>query len=238
MGVNIAIYAAGRRELRNRIESLFVPDAIESPVANVPVARLRFNGNWDPEPWAWQRFPRAMENETRVRITPNPVDLADLKIEAAPLAVLTGVGPFTANDADVNAVRTFLQRGGILFVDSCGGQKPFADAVRSQLIAKLAPGQQLVPMSQDHSFLLEALPGMLKLAPLQTRSFTGEALGENVPQLQTMRVGAGMVIFSDLDVTSGLLGTATWGIIGYQPQTSNGLMRNAVLWSLRPPPRP
>jgi hypothetical protein len=110
--------------------------------------------------------------------------------------------------------------------------------VRSQLITKLAPGQQLVPMSQDHPLLREAAPGMLKLTPLQTRSFTGEALGENVPQLLTMRVGAGMVVFSELDITSGLLGTATWGIIGYQPQTSQGLMRNAVLWSLRPPPRP
>jgi hypothetical protein len=69
MGVNVAIYASGRRELRNRVESIFIPEPIEQPAFNVPVARLRYRGNWNPEPGAWRRFARQVEGETRIRLS-------------------------------------------------------------------------------------------------------------------------------------------------------------------------
>jgi hypothetical protein len=37
------------------------------------------------------------------------------------------------------------------------------------------------------------------------------------------------VIFSALDLSSGLLGTSTWGVLGYLPEYSEALVRNLVL---------
>ena len=40
------------------------------------------------------------------------------------------------------------------------------------------------------------------------------------------------MIFSPLDLTSGLLGTNTWGIIGYAPDYAQSLLQNIILWTL------
>jgi hypothetical protein len=238
MGVNIAIYASGRRELRNRVESIFIPEPLDKPASNVPIARLRYKGNWDPEPGGWRRFARQVEGETRIHLDVKPVDLIDLKIDTAPLAVLTGVGAFQASNDEVSALREFVRKGGVLFIDSCGGGKEFASNIRSQLLDKLNPSTPLAPMAGGHVIIQGTEPGMEKAAPLRTRAYTTEALqGAPPPPLQSMRIGDGQVIFSELDVISGLLGTSTWGIIGYQPTVSQALMRNTMLWSIKVPPR-
>ena len=42
-------------------------------------------------------------------------------------------------------------------------------------------------------------------------------------------VGKGRVIYTELDVTTGLLGTNTWGITGYSPAYAQGLLKNLIL---------
>ena len=37
---------------------------------------------------------------------------------------------------------------------------------------------------------------------------------------------------SKLDIVSGLLGTQTWGIMGYVPAWSESFMRNAIFWTM------
>ena len=43
--------------------------------------------------------------------------------------------------------------------------------------------------------------------------------------------GKTRVLFSQWDISSGLLGTNTWGIVGYAPETSETLAANMVLWA-------
>ena len=38
-------------------------------------------------------------------------------------------------------------------------------------------------------------------------------------------------MFSRLDVTTGLLGTESWGIVGYDPAYAQALVKNAILWA-------
>ena len=42
-------------------------------------------------------------------------------------------------------------------------------------------------------------------------------------------VGKGRVVFSAVDVCSGLLGTNTWGIVGYLPEYSEAVVKNLIL---------
>ena len=51
--LNVIVYAAGRREFRNRLNSIYVGEPSEAPIATVPLARLRYKGDWNPEPGAW-----------------------------------------------------------------------------------------------------------------------------------------------------------------------------------------
>jgi hypothetical protein len=48
-------------------------------------------------------------------------------------------------------------------------------------------------------------------------------------RLKTAKLGKGRVIFTSLDVTSGLLGTNSWGVTGYLPEYSEALMQNVVM---------
>jgi hypothetical protein len=61
-----------------------------------------------------------------------------------------------------------------------------------------------------------------------------EALSDGAPQLRVLDAGRGRVVISSLDLTSGLLGTNTWGIVGYDPTTCAQVMSNALLWSRTP----
>ena len=46
--------------------------------------------------------------------------------------------------------------------------------------------------------------------------------------------GKTRVVFSDYDITSGFLGTNTWGIVGYAPNSAQALGRNIILYALHP----
>jgi len=58
-----------------------------------------------------------------------------------------------------------------------------------------------------------------------------EQLRNDTPRLKFARVGKGRIVFSSVDIVSGLLGTNTWGILGYQPEYSEALVKNWVLTS-------
>jgi len=39
------------------------------------------------------------------------------------------------------------------------------------------------------------------------------------------------VIYSPLDLSTGLLNTGTWGVIGYQPESAMEIVKNVILWA-------
>ena len=43
------------------------------------------------------------------------------------------------------------------------------------------------------------------------------------------------VIVTDLDLTTGLLGAHTWGIVGYHPDYARSLVKNIILWTVDGP---
>jgi hypothetical protein len=238
MGVNVAIYGSGRRELRNRAESLVIPPSPDPVVGTVPVARVKYNGNWDPEPGAWPRFARAFERDTRIGVKLVPVNAADLKVETAPLAVMTGTEAAQLSDPDLDALRLFVHKGGVLFIDAAGGSRALAEKIRSEVLRKLVPSGAPAPLRPDHPILAGSIEGMEKALSLKARTFAVQLLGETEPPpITTIALGQGHILFSELDVTSGLLGTSTWGIVGYLPATSQAIAKNIVIWSMRPPPR-
>jgi hypothetical protein len=76
LGVNLFAYATGMADLRNRLDSTYIPAPTDKPVAQIKLAQLQYAGNWDPEPFAWQRSARWLQWETDVAL-----DIAPLKNE-------------------------------------------------------------------------------------------------------------------------------------------------------------
>ena len=231
LGTNIFLYAAGKPELRNRIDSSYVPAPATPAARRITVARLKYDGNWDPEPGAWQRFSRVLQSQSGQAIDLKPMAIEKLIAGAAPLATLTGTDAHQFTDAESKAMRAYVESGGVLLIDSCGGENAFTGAVRDQLLEKTFADALRQPLPSDHALYKDLSPGKSNPSPLRLRGFAIEHLGQLAPQVQIFKLGSGYVAFSSLDLTSGLLGTNTWGIMGYEPNSAQTFVRNLVFWA-------
>jgi hypothetical protein len=231
LGVNVFIYAAGKTNLRNKLKTPYPPEPKGTPIATAPIARLRYIGNWNPEPAAWTRFSRQFQNQTSIQLIPTTINLRELKPNGFPFAHLTGTAEVHFNDDQVKAVRDYVAAGGVLLIDSCGGSASFAQSIRGDLLQRAFPHTNLKTLPNDHPILAGTgdaeTPVTLKLRPRQS-----EILGTPTAPLEYLQQGSGLLIFSNLDLSSALLDTNTYSIAGYEPDAASDLIRNIILWTI------
>ncbi|HVS72999.1 MAG TPA: DUF4159 domain-containing protein [Phycisphaerae bacterium] len=228
-------YAASRAALRSKLEPLTVPAPKTPPVRTVRVARVKFAGNWDPEPGAWPRFSKLMANEAHTNVAIDVTDGAGIgKLAERPsLAHLAGVGKLQVTPADEAGLKDFVNSGGTLFVEAMGGDATFA-ADGQALLRKLFPQGKLAPIPRTYTLYTGAFsPDAGHIGDVEYRkSWALEHGQQTAPRLKFMTINDRMaVVFSAEDVTSGLLGTDTWGVGGYMPDSAMPIARNLVLFA-------
>ncbi len=236
VGLNVFIDAAGKGGLRNRLRPAYLPEPAVTPVGRTAVARVRYDGDWDPEPAAAGRFARAFLGETSIAVDVVDVRPEQLDIGQTPLAMLTGTGDVRLLRPQVQALHDYVAAGGVLLIDACGGSAAFAGSVRADLLPAAFPGAALADLPADHPIAAGTGPGM---APVdgRLRPFAAERAGVHREPLRSLTLGRGLVLFSPLDVTSGLLDTNAWPIDGYDPADAYGWARNALLYAVDRPGR-
>ena len=237
LGVNIFVYAAGKPDLRNRLASPILSEPIAKPKHTVDIARLRYTGAWDPEPYSFTRFSTFFFRETGWKLNATPIDLSGLTAEAKPLAHLTGTAAMTLDDKAVKRLRDYVDAGGVLFIDACGGSSAFTDSATAML-AKAFPDTKLQPLPPTHPLLHSTTPGMFDIGAPVLRPYAKQTLGQNIPPILSLKSGKGTVILCPLDISTALLGTSTYPILGYSPDYAQRLLKNAVLWTAYGRPEP
>jgi hypothetical protein len=230
LGVNLFVYAAGKGNLKNRLVSSYIPADPDRPDTTRQIARLQYPSEWDPEPYAWTRFSRFFQWETHQAIDPITVQLKDLKPGSVPMAVLTGTVRHDFTKAEQQAAQAYVSAGGVLMIDACGGQEAFVHSVQNTLLPQAFEGVSPLPIGPNHPLIRASRPHASDLSHMLLRGYASEHGGKNFPLL-SIAYGKGWVVFSRLDLTTGLLGTQTWGIRGYDPAYAEALMMNAVLWA-------
>jgi hypothetical protein len=232
LGLNLFVYAAGKQDFHNRLDNIYVAPVSLEPVQHVKIARLQYAGAWDPEPYAWTRFANVFHRRTGYALDVTPTAIRDLQPGTTPLAHLTGVYDYTFTPADVESLRNYVAAGGMLLIDPCGGPGGFERSVRDDLLARAFPGAQPQVVAPTDPLLAPIAQGMQDLSKPKFRRSAIETLGPHAGNLMELRYGRGHVVFTSLDLTSGLLGTNTWGIIGYAPDYAQSLVQNIILWTL------
>jgi hypothetical protein len=164
------------------------------------------------------------------------VKWAELTPQTAPLAHLTGTARYAPKAEEVEALRAYVEGGGVLLVDNCGGTGAFAGEMKS-VVGEAFPQSVLDPLPRNHPLLAAGEPGMADLSKPKYRPFAVARQGGR-PGLYGFRAGKGQVLLTTLDVTSGLLHSGTWGIYGYDPEYCESLVQNLVLWSHDTAPTP
>src|SRR6266700_2408913 len=111
LAANIFLYAVDKNNLANKGETYIVePDAKIKASATIDVARLSYDGNWDPEPGGWRRLNAVMHNRDSVDVKTEAVDpsrsgaLAGKKI-----AHLAGTGPCKLGQPALDAIKQFVK---------------------------------------------------------------------------------------------------------------------------------
>ena len=228
-GIDLFLYAGGKGDLRNRLQSSWIANPRIAAQATVPLARLSYAGDWDPEPLAWMRFGRWLQNETGITIEERETPMEGIDYRETPMAALTGRAAIEFTSEQTAAVRRFVESGGYLMIDSCGAHAPFNDSATAMLRAAF-PEAKLERMPRNHPLFSPGY-GRDDLTTPRVRGYVSEKMGSLAGGFYLLQSGHGAVIIGELDLTTGLLGTNTWGILGYQPGYCLSLMKNWILWS-------
>jgi hypothetical protein len=124
-----------------------------------------------------------------------------------------------------------------LLIDQTGGGGLFEQSVTDVLLAKAFPGAKPVPLDPAaHPLFRGGAPdsGMDDLSKPKLRPTDADnrpAVNGATP-ISGFAAGGGHVIYTPLDVTSGLLGTRTWGIAGLHPDYAPAFVKNLVFWTV------
>jgi hypothetical protein len=231
LGINMFVYATGRRDMRNRLDSNLINPIAGNPSLTIKIARISYGGNWDPEPYAWTRFSRAFRRDTGYALDVQSVSLRDLDVTQTPFAHLTGTAPYTASADEVSALKKYVESGGVLLVDVTGGSGGFDESFHT-LLAAAFPNGSPSSLGPRHPLLRAGPPGMEDLTHPHLRPYTVEKLGNTGGNIDIFTAGKGHVLYTSLDLTSGLLNTGTWGILGYESSYAQNLIKNVLLWTV------
>ena len=244
IAANVFMYVTDKgTSLRRRGTSLWPARATEKPARTLALARLKYEGNCDPEPLAYERFARLMGKhaQTGVKVLA-AMPISDLPGSGAKLAVLTGTGKFTLSAPQIKAIKTFVAAGGTLFIDAAGGERPgaktgFTESVKTVLGAAFPATRLKVLLPASPLYAQEKME--IKTVTWR-RSTLVAMMGGKKPMLRAIIVdGRPAVIFSSHDLTAGLLGCPNAGIYGYHgggvkdPGTAFRLMRNIIMYAYK-----
>lgn len=223
---NVVSYAADQRDLRYKGDTHVVEEAPDAETTRtVRLARLRYKGNWDPEPGGWRRLRNILRNEDGVDLVVEPVALGSGKLEGNQLAHLTGTTKLNLDAAAKSQLKAFINGGGTLIVDAAGGAEAFATAVQGD-IEELVKGGKPGVLPPDHAVYAGKDP--LRVA---YRATAQKAVGKSdAPRIKAVSVGGRpAVLFSREDLTAGLVGQPVGGVFGYTPTAATELVRRIVL---------
>jgi hypothetical protein len=234
VAANLCYYVYGKSApTGHRLDTLAVTPSTEEPTRTVKLARVKYNGTWDPEPGAWPRLAKvARAYKTKLDLVTTPLDTLDAK--ATSVAHLTGMDAVPLDDAARRTLVKFVEDGGTLIIDACGGTRAFSESMKASLPEIFKDVGTLEPIPADSPLFTGEVPDSVKIPAVEWRKYTrvrDNAIPGDKPRLAGIKKGdRWVVIFSGDDITSGLLGTNTWGIAGYAPESAQDLARNLLLY--------
>jgi hypothetical protein len=234
-------YVAGKEELKSKLQTLSVPLPEKVATREVTVVRLKHGGNWNPEPEAWPRLVKLLALDGAAEMTLKEIPATDLAgLPNTPAMVhLAGAGKLVLSPEEQKAIKAYVEAGGTLFVEAIGGNAEFSTSAAT-LVKEMFPPATLKLLPADYTlFKGDFTRDTVKIPEVKYRRFSAFPQGQKAPRLEYMTINKRVaVFFSGEDITSGLLGTNTWGISGYVPADSIKIARNLVLYAARNAPKP
>ena len=242
IGVNVMAYATGREppakpDAPTAAKEDTTLDAVERGL--LQIAQIRHDGSWNAAPRALRRLLLALNETVALSASTKVVDLefSDPNIFQYPVLYIHGRNKFSAKDADRQQLRKFLDRGGVLFADSCCGSKPFDKSFR-EFVASIYLDKKLKleRVAIDHELFSEKFGRDIR--KLKRRMSEGAEGGGFVvkdaePFIEALVIdGRLAVIYSKYDISCALERQAAGNCEGYLPEDAVKLATNIIQYAL------
>lgn len=234
-GANLFLYVLNKQPPRNRGVCSWPPTPPAGTPKGMPIVRVRYAGNCDPEPLALQRLAglMAIHAGSYPQLLP-AVDAKDLPGCGAKVAFLTGTGRLTLTAEQEAGLKQFIAAGGTVVIDSAGGGEAFHRSAVGVVESMFGAGAVTTP-SPEHA--LYNHPGCV-IDRARYRRATLLRTHNTMPRLQAVtRDGRLAVLLSREDLTAGLAGYESYTVDGYStgpvndPGSAFQIVRNIFLYA-------
>ena len=236
---NLYLVLTGKKPHRARLASHHVEQSNPSPRRPLLAARVKHGRaeNFDPEPAALTQLKAILANKHDVDLQVSTLEPAGLGKQA--IAFLTTVGPLNMDEQQVVALRKWIEGGGTLWIDVAGGHDAAIPSVRATIGRLVSGGRPRLLGRRDAIISGRGLEEGYDCRRVRYRYYALRLMQRRVtPQLETVEInGRPAIVYSTMDLTSGLVGLDHWGIFGYEPESARRLVVNgclAVLERMRP----
>lgn len=243
IGINVLAYATNR-ELKYKFEH-FATAAAEAPQDNFDrgklyVAKLLHPGGCNAAPGALPNLLRTASEKLELRVStlPRELNITDPKLFQYHLVFMHGRHSFRLTPQERKQLRTYLERGGILFADAICSSKDFAESFQREMAA-LFPDQKLERIPVDDPLFTTRYGGEnlerverrepergADDGPLKSQIRAGE------PYLEGVKLGDRYaVIFSPYDISCALESHESLECEGYTRKDAARISLNVLLYS-------
>ncbi len=219
---NLYQYVSDKSRVRYKGDTYLVyADSNIKVARRETVARLQYDGNWDPEPGGWVRFANILHNTQQTELVVQRVQLGKNELSAKQyrFAHLTTTQSLKLTDAQRAEILAYVNDGGTLLVDAAGGNEQGVDALNQELHAIFGTFGNPVP--SDHAIYKSPVD-------LSRPAFRVLSINTSViPKLHVITVqNRAAVYYSRSDFSAALVGQPVDGLLGYDPSTAVGLLTN------------
>ncbi len=228
---NVFLYSTDKAQSRYKGQTHIVrADPAIKAEQKVKVARLKYNGGWNPEPGSWTRLAATMNNQDKTELDLQTVELGKDSLTDFKIAHLTGAEKFTFTEDQRKAIKEFVAKDGLIIIDACGGAGDFNASVESEL-SKIFPGeltQIAEPLKPDHPIYTS---GSIKQPEPRYRTYALSKLGSQAAKFRLRGLAFNnklSVIYSPDDLSVGLVGVPVDGIIGMTPENVSLVVRRIL----------
>lgn len=248
IGVNVIAYATGREppdktQVREVAQTSSDLDSIERGL--LQIAQIKHEGTWNAAPRALRNLLISLNENVGLSASTKmrDLELTDKNLFRYPIVYMHGRNKFTIPSEERKQLRMYLERGGVLFADSCCGAKPFDKSFRD-LITQLFPERKMERIPITHELFTDQIGHDVKHLNRRTSEGGESATGGNFttrsaePILEGIELdGRYCVIYSKYDISCALERQNSGNCEGYLPEDAvklgTNIIRYAMLQNLR-----
>ncbi len=235
---NILMYAVDKANLRFKGESYFLkPVKDAKPRRTIKLARIWYDGNWDPEPTGWRRMAIHLMNDYRLALDVHRVGFkseSDVPtLRGFDIIHITGTTSFKLTKKAREEIRKNVEAGATLLIDAAGGSTAFAESAENELNEIFKDdAKQIESVLKPESYVFNQPAATIKTVAF--RNFVRERAGGlgNKPRLRAITLKDRQAVFySKEDLSTGLVGQPVDGVFGYDPKSALQITTNVILYA-------